>query len=451
MSRQQAQHTRMAAPHTIITAVCVTLMLASVPPLTAGEPTTDPLISNVFIDTDLRQALQDVGVQAGVNVILDQSVGGVITAELDEVPLDSALQIMLAGTGFEVLQVDEYYLVYSPDESSDAFTETSRLTRIKINNLNAESARNMLSPRFQSYVRTDNESNALAITASTKITKRILQDIRQIDVSRKHVLLDARMVVLEESDMFSLGVDWSPPTVQAGAFTDDQQSALDSWPWGVRIGYTPGREFTNALRMTLNIMEENNEATVISSPQVLGQDGGTAEIRVTTEEYFEISTETATQIRSQLETIETGAVLRIRPQIADNDNIQLRLEVDVSDVVSRGEQNLPIVSRRAANTTVKIESGGTVAVGGLMDSRSQVTERRIPVLGRIPLIRRLFSTESRQDDSRQVAVFVTATVVESGDEEFRSGRSERPPGRPVDEREFRQEIRDVFERMEKQQ
>ena len=411
-----------------------------------------PRISNIFIDTDLRQALQDIGVQAGINVILDQNVGGIITAELDDVPLDRALRIMLAGTGFEVMVVDDYYLVYSPDESSDAFAETSSLTRVKINNMEAARARELLSSRFQRYVRTDVDANSLAVTASAQMTDRILRDLKQIDVPRKHVLLDARMVVLEKSDMFALGVDWTPPTVLAGTYTSNELTSANelSLPWGIRVGYTPGRDFTNALRMALNIMEENNEASVISSPQVLGRDGGTAEIRVTTEEYFEIVTEGTTQ-RSQLDKIETGALLRITPTIGDDNSVQLKIAVDVSDVVSRGERNLPVVSRRAANTSVQVDSGGTVAIGGLMDTRAQVADRGVPILGRIPLIRRLFSTDSRRDQSRQVAVFITATIVEPEADPLHSVRERREPGRAVEVRSFRAELREALNEMEDKQ
>jgi type II secretory pathway component GspD/PulD (secretin) len=195
-------------------------------------------------------------------------------------------------------------------------------------------------------------------------------------------------------------------------------------------------------------MEQNNEASVISSPQVMGQEGSTATIRVTTEEYFEIYGDGTSQSRSQLEKIETGALLRITPRIGDDGSVLLKVEVDVSDVASRGERNLPVISRRAAGTTVRVESGGTVAIAGLMDSRSQRSEGGFPVLSRIPLIRRFFGTESSSDGNRQVAVFVTATIVDGDDDTPDPDTPDRSAGRPVNEEQFRKELRNILDNME---
>ena len=127
-------------------------------------------------------------------------------------------------------------------------------------------------------------------------------------IPRKHIMLDARVVVLERADLLDFGAEWKLPTVTAGGVVGD---AL-GFPWALQIGYTPGREFTNALSLTLNLLTQNDEATIIASPQVLAQDGKEAEIKVTTEEYFQIATEEGPYIRSDLEKIETGTILKSR-------------------------------------------------------------------------------------------------------------------------------------------
>jgi type II secretory pathway component GspD/PulD (secretin) len=431
--------------------VIVVAFLGPIAILKAEQQESRPTISNVFIDTDLRQALQDIGVQTGVNIILDQRVGGIITAELDKVSLEHAIEILLAGTEFEVIKFDGYYLVFSPLESSDSFSRTSSLTRVKVNHLTAAEARSQLSGYFQNYVRQDEVSNSLSITASPQLTDRIIQDLKTIDIPRQHVLLDARMVVLEHAGMLSLGVEWTLPTIVAGIGTVGmlgESVAGGGWPLGIQIGYSATAGFTNSLRMALRLMEQNNEASVISSPQVMGQEGSTATIRVTTEEYFEIYGDGTSQSRSQLEKIETGALLRITPRIGDDGSVLLKVEVDVSDVASRGERNLPVISRRAAGTTVRVESGGTVAIAGLMDSRSQRSEGGFPVLSRIPLIRRFFGTESSSDGNRQVAVFVTATIVDGDDDTPDPDTPDRSAGRPVNEEQFRKELRNILDNME---
>ncbi|MEX0655611.1 MAG: hypothetical protein WD534_14075 [Phycisphaeraceae bacterium] len=375
-----------------------------------------PRVSNIFLDTDLRNALQDLGAQAGVTIIPDPSVGGIVTAEFDDMPLDRALKMVLAGTGYAVLEMDDYYLVYSPAEGDAAFMEVAQTRRLKLGHVPADEAVALLAPGYQAYVRADEQSSTAVITAPPELLDRIEADLRLIDAPPGHVLLHARVVVLEHTDLLNMGVKWDFPQVAAGTFSDDSLhgggASGASWPWGIRIGYTPGRDFTNGLLLTLNLLSQNDEASIIASPQVLGQDGRDAVIRVTTEEYFEIVTDGAFA-RSQLEKIETGTILNIRPRITDDGEVVLTMEVEVSDVVARGQSNLPVVSRRIAESTVRVDDGGTAAVAGLMDVRNQNVHSRTPGAGDVPVLGELFRNRRRQTDTRQLAVFVTASIVES--------------------------------------
>lgn len=510
----------------------------------------DVLISNVFVETDLRQALEDVSAQSGINIIADQSVQGVITVGLQNVTVEEALDLLLAGTGYLVEKNDTYFLVYSADETSDGFADVADTRLVRVRNLPGATARallpavmqryvkvddasdtlvvtappdlsrriladlamidvpaetnveflplrfvkaatlrellpesmkryvkvdserntlaisapdslrhpllqqvaeldvprsagsfnipdvfrthlvklnyasaattlTMLPPAVQEFVRADPETNALAISAPDVLLDRIAADIAAIDVPRRHIMLDARVVVLDRADLLDFGGEWRWPTLSAGTMVGD----AIRWPWELRIGYTPGREFTNALSLTLNLLSQNNEATIVANPQVLAQDGKESEIRVTTEEYFQITADDGTNVRADLQTIETGTILKILPQIGRDGELTLNMNIEVSDVVARGEQNLPVVSRRTTHSVVQLANGGTAAVAGLVDTRSQLGDSGVPGMNSVPLLGRAFRTETLNHQARQVAVFVTATIVEDGDAEFETGRA----------------------------
>lgn len=534
-----------------------------------------PLVSNVFFDTDLRQALEDVAAQAGVNIVADPSVGGLVTLELEDVPVERALDLMLAGTEYQVYRGENYFLVFSPDETSGAFVDVSETRVFDLRHVTADAARSMLPNPLQRYVRVDPSSNAVAITAPERIMRRIiadlgtidspaeqtqfvpmvhvrasaartmlpehlqrfvrvdeeretlavsapassqatiiehlrrldrprtagsfgvpdvhptrivklqhakagttlnllpeavqqfvradeatntlavsapdtlmhriLGDISTIDVARQHIMLDARVVVLERADVLDFGAEWRLPTIQAGASIG---SALTGFPWEMRIGYAPDGTFTNALSLTLNMLSQNNEATIIASPQVLAQDGIESEIRVTTEEYFQITADSGTFIRAELEKIETGTILRITPQVGPRGELTLDMNIEVSDVVSRGERNLPVVSRRTARNTVQIQSGGTAAIAGLADTRSQLNRAGLPGSHSVPLLGRAFRTDTVNHQARQVAVFVTATLVNERGGKLEAARPVMPPLRTIDERSYRMELEAALDRME---
>jgi type II secretory pathway component GspD/PulD (secretin) len=513
------------------------LLFAALPAVSQGQDST--LVSNVFSETDLRQAIEDVAAQAGVNIIADPSVQGVVSATLDNVTVGKALMLLLAGTEYQVQKTPDYYLVYRPDQTADMFPSVAQSQLIHVEHMPADTARGLLAAALQKYVRTDPTSDTLAITAPPVLLARILKDladidqpstldtvfyslkhvkaesarsllpdylqrfikadptrnvvavtapagsrdeiigqlkrldvaiapgtqnlpeiyrthvvklnyataastlkllpealapyvradevsntiavsapepvlsgiladISTIDSPRQHVMLNAQVVILEQADLLDFGGDWKWPTLTAGTVVGDAVT----WPWELRIGYSPDREFTNALSLTLNLLTQNNQATVIANPQVLAQDGKEAEIKVTTEEYFEIAAQSDNVVTTGLEKIETGTILHITPQVGRNGEMNLDMQIEVSDVVARGEQNLPVVSRRTAHSTVQLQNGGTAAVAGLVDSRAQFSRSGVPGLGSLPLLGHAFRTDNLNHQARQVAVFVTATLVD---------------------------------------
>lgn len=381
------------------------------------------LISNIFIDTELRQVLQDISSQAGVTIIPDQTIEGLITCELTDVPLEKALEIVLAGTGYVVKKTPDYYLVSSPDPKEMAFPASSKTKFIKTNYIRAENAVKLLSPIFKKYVQADATTSTVVITAPLALIERIESDIELIDVPPRHVMLDARVVVMKRDDLLNLGIDWGWPKIKVGVFSDSSlhgggaPKTGGKWPWGIQIGYATGPEFTNSLELTLNLLEQNGEATIVSSPQVLAQDGKKAEIKIITEEYYSLlpgMTEEAQYYyyqRAELEKIEYGTILTITPHIGRDGDITLDMNLEISDVIVRTEDQYPVVTRRSVSNTMRIKDGGTVSVAGLKKVETYQTERKVPGLGGIPLLGALFRSKADQGSSQEVAIFVTAHLI----------------------------------------
>jgi len=405
-----------------------------------------PRVTNMFYDTSLRQALSDIAAQTGVIIVPDMSVQGIVTCELKDVPLEEALRIVLSVGDFEFRRMDGYILVGSTRPDSPSFNKLSETRVVNLTHLAPEKAVKMLPEPFQRFAKAGPENGKVLVTAPRGLLDRITGDLKKLDQPPRHVLLDARVVVMERGRLQNLGVQWDWPQVLGGTFSTSELHGKDvvgsQWPWAVRIGLTQGRDFTAALLLTLNLLAQNDEAVILASPQVMAQDGKEAEIKVETEEFFIIVTEEQ-YARSELEKIGSGIIMKITPRIGENGDITLELNVEVSDVVARGENNLPVVTRRIANSTVRVQNGGTAAVAGLMDDRSQRNREWVPLIGRIPLLGRLFfRSHTDTQSSRQVAVFVTARVVPEG--KALSDLDQRPsrPRYPrVDTRLFRRALR----------
>jgi type II secretory pathway component GspD/PulD (secretin) len=222
-------------------------------------------------------------------------------------------------------------------------------------------------------------------------------------------------------------------------------------PWGIQIGYTPDAIFTNSLELTLNLLAQNGEATILTKPQVLAQDGKESRIEVTTEEYYMlVAPELVGSFysRTEMQEIKSGTTLTITPHLGDNNDITLHVSVEVSDSVSRGrETDLPVVTRRKAENNVTIKDGGTVALAGLTENRTRKDQRRVPGLSNLPLIGSLFKSDNKENSTREIAVFVTARLVSNTGQtvEFTQPSEIPAPIQPVGD-DFKTRLRESLSR-----
>jgi type II secretory pathway component GspD/PulD (secretin) len=363
---------------------------------------------------------------ADVTIIPDETVVGMVTCTLKDMPLETALDIVLGGTPYIWKKTPYYYLVCSGGITDTMFSFVSETHRMKMNYITANAAVGLLSSAFRAYVQAEigqpgTDTYTVVVTAPPALMKRIISDLRQIDHIRLAVLLDVRIVVMERGNLLNLGSEWGFPTISFGFFSNDLRGLggglLDfggKTPWGLRIGYTPDEDFTNSLNIALNLLTQNDEATILANPQVLAQDGKMAEITVMTEEYYMMTADTTSNFyaRSELEKVESGTKLTITPHIGDNNDITLELAIEVSDSIPRGiASDLPVITRRTATNTVRIKDGGTVALAGLTENRTRMAKRRVPGLSKLPLIGGLFKNTRDESASREIAVFVTAHMI----------------------------------------
>jgi type II secretory pathway component GspD/PulD (secretin) len=142
-----------------------------------------------------------------------------VYAELNEVDLNTALRIILAGSPFVVQQTPDYYLVADRSVQSDAFPEISETHNVFLNYRTPQRVTELLSTAFAQYVRADTDPNShvVSVTAPPDLARRIISDIKKLDLKPRQVLLDARVVVMERNDLLNVGVEWGWPQISMAA------------------------------------------------------------------------------------------------------------------------------------------------------------------------------------------------------------------------------------------
>ena len=266
----------------------------------------------------------------------------------------------------------------------------------------------------------DDSTNSLVINALPRDYRKIREAIERLDSLPLQVLIEATIAEVTLSDDLRYGVEWF---FRSGDFeaTFDQPSP----PPGVTPIF-PGFSalFSNAdARVVLNALEAVTDVNVISSPQLLVLDNQTARLQVG--DQVPIVVQQATPISGDLDTIvnsielrDTGVILTVTPRVNAGGLVILEIQQEVSNVVqsetqTQSEQSTPTINQRQVSSTVAVQSGETVALGGLITDNSDRSRSGLPILSSVPVLGVLFGTTSRISSRTELLVLLTPTVVDS--------------------------------------
>jgi|GEM_PF-219542 len=376
---------------------------------------SEMLITNIFYETDIREVLRDISVQAEIPIVVDATVQGFVTLEVEDLPLEECLRRVLAPGGFTFKRMHGYYLVGAAYPDNPSFPLLSTTERIKPNYLKAAQVPTLLSTFYEPFLKIDEETNTIVVTASPEIIERIEEDLAEVDVPPKQVMIEALVTEFSKEAKRKLGLDWrvigSGPDYAfslVSLLTDRADSTL-------MLALTrTGAEYHRLrydLWTTLQVLAEEGEVRVHANPRVVTLDGQAANIFLGKEEYYSIITGPVTYPYARLEMIKVGITLKIRPYVAGNGDITVEIEPEVSNVAGTGVTELPVVSKRSVSTKVRVKDGETITIGGLLQKSERETVVKIPLLGDIPFLGYLFRTTRTVVDETEAVVFITPHIL----------------------------------------
>jgi general secretion pathway protein D len=286
------------------------------------------------------------------------------------------------------------------------------------------------------------DTNALVITAPPKIMRAVKDVVAQLDIRRAQVLVEAIIAEVSESKSRELGIDsvlfdedriaaaniLDPGTLNAltsvagaatGSITGAAAAALIEQ--GITLAGGRYNENGTSFLFLLKALAGDGNTNILSTPTLVTMDNEEAEISVGQEvpflsgQYSNSGTTSSTGLVNPFQTIDrkdVGITLGITPQINEGDTIQLKISQEVSAVSagSAGAVDL-VTNKRSLTTTVMVDSGDILVLGGLIDDQVQETERRTPILGSIPILGNLFKFRSVSKDRRNLMIFIRPVVL----------------------------------------
>lgn len=374
-----------------------------------------PLVSDVFLDTDIRQALQSLASQAGARVVVDDAVRGTVTATLEGVPLEEALADVLAPHGYVFERVDGRYLVGSVDPASPLFPALARTTTYTPRHLTTQELMEVL-PRFAApYVSVSGARNLMTITAPRELGARIHDDLARADRPVPQVVLEVIVCEFSPETKLDLGFDFAAGVEGAdGKHTNIgmRELQLSGAHGPPAMSGLLSFEFASAF---VRALASEGYVSIRAAPRVMVRDGEAASIAIGEETFFTVSTERF--VFQQLQTVRSGITLDLTPRIGERgvaikiDRAEVSDELRPSQILTGDDARLPSINTRRVSTTVTVRDGETVVIGGLVRRRQVERLVKVPFLGDIPGLGVLFQRRESRDEETEVAIFLSPRIV----------------------------------------
>lgn len=431
-------------------------------PLYTGKP-----ISLEFADMPVRAVLDVLASFTGINIITDDSVTGNITIRMTNVPWDQAFDVVMQMRNLSVLKngnvwivssksiqtnqpiISEYIrLHYASADEMMALILGEKTQRGNINRNYRSDKDTMILPTNRYHnedetvitterasllsdkgtVSVDKRTNTLIIQDTAQSVANIKNLIRAIDIPVEQVMIEARIVSVNESFGRQLGV-----RLGAQASVDNVQvSGSQNSLWQMRNqGMNAGEYNTNyqgvnlgvadamgriafgllnlpegILDLELSAMQAENQGEIISTPKVLTADNQIARISSGVQIPYQETTDsgaTATTFKEAVLLLETT------PNITPDGKIAMKLSVkNGNPITTLGNIS---IQEDAIETNVIVEDGQTVVLGGIYRQNNAKQANKVPVLGDVPLLGRLFRYDDKGDEKSELLIFITPRLV----------------------------------------
>ena len=425
-------------------------------PLPAVKKYTGEPISVNLKDVDLKDFFRLIHEISGLNIVLDPNVRGTLTLVLDDVPWDQALDVVLHNNGLgrelegNILRI----------AALDTFRKEAEAQRARID-AQALAVNKITVTRFLSYGRAkdvmptikkllttrgevlaDDRTNALIISDIPSIIPGIDRLITQLDRKTMQVEIEARVVSATRNfaQQFGtqLGFAWGNGKTSIGGnpstgySTQTYTSSTGSFPYFTNAGSIPlfsnlaqggntsGLALSTAVGnyrvdVLLSAAESRGLAKVLSRPRVVTQNNVTAVVR----QGYRIPIVTQSQLGGPATTTYIDAFLRltVTPQITVENTIFLAVDVE-NTTPDFGNSSTtvggnPSLLTQQATTQVLVSDGGTVVIGGVIQTQSSINIQQVPWLGNIPILGNLFKSRSVTTSTQELIFILSPKIVQT--------------------------------------
>ncbi|EHA14772.1 type IV pilus secretin PilQ [Halomonas sp. HAL1] len=423
----------------------------SQPSQATGERFNGERLSLNFQDIEVRSVLATLAEFTGLNLVASDSVTGRVTLNLNDVPWDQALALILQSQGLSSREQGNVIVV----------APASELAELERQELEARNQRETLSPLVTEFIEIkyaraedlalllrggdgdgfglltergrvsiDNRTNTLLVQDTADQVRDIVRTIDRLDVAVRQVQIEARIVIARDTASRELGINWGMSSTRGfqegedGNFTrrDINPNGINRAQGGLAVDLGaatgPGTGFSFGylsgdilLDLELRALESEGKSQTISQPRIITANQRTARISQGEERAFQ---SVDGNDNPDTEFKEAELSLEVTPQITPDNRIIMDLVIKNDSFRESEFGGEPPIDTNQIETQVLVDNGQTVVLGGILTTEELRQIAKTPLLGDIPLLGRLFRYTEESNEKVELLVFITPRLLDDG-------------------------------------
>ncbi len=425
-----------------------------------GAAADSPKVNMNVINGEVRDVLTALAAIGKINVVLDDTVSGTITIQLQDIAYETALDVVCKTKGLTYQQVDDVLVVGSSDQIGRGF---GSVHIFKLRFINPDSVKDTVlsilfgekkglkettvegssdtkhtkSPKnltdgsvpstgeIKSRERStaldrltiDYATNFLILYGTADEAEKIQKLLHELDIPYRQVALEAEVLAISKEKNKDLGIEWSwDSTPQYAERTDDDEGNVTVSRTNnsgiIQFGRNPeGYPYEFYYQAKINALVSNGDAQVLAKPTVTTIDGKQAQILIGDRVPVLVDKIQDGTTTTTIEYVDAGIKLTYLPRINSDDLITVNVRTEVSSATLVSDMKAYKITTREAETSVRLKNGQTMVIGGLIGTTDSETRKAVPFFRNLPLIGALFKNFSKSHNDTEVVIFLTPRIV----------------------------------------
>ena len=377
------------------------------------------------VNVDIQRLLGEIAAKTGVNLAVDDAVKAKVSLNLRDQTPDGLLRTIASAYGLALSEVEGVYMFSQGVPQDLAAYRLSGTASFPLRYTRAQAASGLLPTFLYSYLHVNEEQNAVVVTAPQQMLDKIRDDLAAVDVAPPQILIEAIAVEFTNAADLDAVIQTARGDVtgRTTGYEDDEGNFYYGDPelWmetdsrSGRLSYSNVGDLPYDFEARLRSLETEQRAKIRAAPRMAVMNGHQANIFIGVRRFITVEYITYGQTTEKIQGVDVGVKLRVTPLTGGGGEITLEIDPDGTEVSNISELDpetgLPVLSTRQTGTTVRVKDGETVMIGGLSQRQIEHRSTKIPILGDLPLIGRLFRSRAKTAVNSELVVFITPHIL----------------------------------------